>query len=109
MQTRTNAKQAVQRVREVQPQVECPTCESACIVDGRPCQTCKGEGTVSERTERWIRVGRMCRQVRENFRATIAETAFRLGGEWTMGSVARMEAGLMNPAPLYRHWFKGVA
>lgn len=50
-------------------------------------------------------MGDDCRTVREQMSQGVSVPATALGV--TVAMIARMEAGLDDPMPLYRHWFRG--
>lgn len=99
----------------------CPECWGAKLNGRKPCDECRGVGVVPEEREAWRLMGEECQTARKSINATLAEAAFYLGVKerrkvgkefvdvpYSIGDVARMEAGLDDPMPLYRHWFRGM-
>jgi len=87
----------------------CPECCGAKLIGRYDCGECRGAGVVPAEREEWRVIGEECRDARLSIRATMAEAVHCLkakGMPVTIADVAAMEAGLANPEPLYRHWFR---
>jgi hypothetical protein len=90
---------------ERKPVTACHECGGAKLIGRTPCGECRGVGFVPEEREDWRLMGDDCRTVREQMSQGVSVPATALGV--TVAMIARMEAGLDDPMPLYRHWFRG--
>jgi hypothetical protein len=85
--------------------IPCDTCEGTKLEGRTYCPECGGSGYMPEVRLEWRVRGDDCRTARLSIHATLSEASFYTG--IPMVDIAGMEAGLIDPARLERHWFRG--